>query len=81
MLGIQQIFEEHKERYISLRITKVLKKKGIKINQTRVRKLMCQMKLYAKDSRYRYKHYNKKLITLHKKTQPLKSSFSSVSTK
>ncbi|WP_423734640.1 IS3 family transposase [Bacillus cereus] len=45
---IQQIFEGHKERYISLIITKVLKKKGIKINRKRVGKLMCQMKLYAK---------------------------------
>ncbi|WP_420792438.1 IS3 family transposase [Bacillus cereus] len=54
---IQQIFEEHKERYGSLRITKV---KGIKVNRKRVGKLMCQMKLYAKGSRYRYKRYNKK---------------------
>ncbi|PEV82594.1 hypothetical protein CN429_13745, partial [Bacillus cereus] len=57
---IQKIFEEHKGRYGSLRITKVLEKKGIKVNRKRVGKLMCQMKLYAKGSRYRYKRYNKK---------------------
>ncbi|WP_256720793.1 IS3 family transposase [Priestia megaterium] len=33
---IQEIFEEHKERYGSLRLTKVLEKKGIKVNQKRV---------------------------------------------
>lgn len=57
---IQQIFEEHKGRYGSLRITKVLEKKGIEVNRKRVGKLMRQMKLYAKGSRYRYKRYNKK---------------------
>ncbi|EJQ96304.1 hypothetical protein II5_06084 [Bacillus cereus MSX-A1] len=57
---IQKIFEEHKGRYGSLRITKVLEKKGIKVNRKRVGKLMRQMKLYAKGSRYRYKRYNKK---------------------
>ncbi|EOP90483.1 hypothetical protein IGM_02175 [Bacillus cereus HuB4-4] len=57
---IQQIFEEHKGRYGSLRITKVLEKKGIKVNRKRVGKLMRQMKLYAKGSRYQYKRYNKK---------------------
>ncbi|MGR5907947.1 transposase [Bacillus paranthracis] len=50
---IQQIFKEHKGRYGSLRITKVLEKKGIKVNRKRVGKLMRQMKLYAKGSRYR----------------------------
>ncbi|HDR7790966.1 MULTISPECIES: IS3 family transposase [Bacillus] len=39
---IQQIFEEHKGRYGSLRITKVLEKKGIKVNRKRVGKLMRQ---------------------------------------
>ncbi|WP_141525796.1 IS3 family transposase [Bacillus pseudomycoides] len=57
---IQQIFEEYKGRYGSLRITKVLEKKGIEVNRKRVGKLMRQMKLYAKGSRYRYKRYNKK---------------------
>ncbi|MDO8161749.1 transposase [Bacillus toyonensis] len=42
---LQQIFKEHKERYRSLRITKVLEKKGIKVNRTRIGKLMRQMKL------------------------------------
>ncbi|WP_142339569.1 IS3 family transposase, partial [Bacillus thuringiensis] len=32
--------------------TKVLEKKGIKVNRKRVGKLMRQMKLYAKDSRF-----------------------------
>lgn len=57
---IQKISEEHKGRYGSLRITKVLEKKEIQVNRKRVGKLMRQMKLYAKGSRYRYKHYNKK---------------------
>lgn len=57
---IQQIFKEHKGRYGLLRITKVLEEKGIKANRKRVGKLMRQMKLYAKGSRYRYKRYNKK---------------------
>lgn len=57
---IQEIFKEHKGRYGSLRITKVLEKKGIKANRKRVGKLMRQMNLYAKGSRYRYKRYNKK---------------------
>ncbi len=37
---IQQIFEERKGQYESLRITKVLEKKGIKVNRKRVEKLM-----------------------------------------
>ncbi|HDR6247699.1 TPA: IS3 family transposase [Bacillus cereus] len=57
---IQTIFEEHNGRYGSLRIKKVLEKKGIQVNRKRVGKLMRQMKLYAKGSRYRYKRYNKK---------------------
>ncbi|MGX5633967.1 IS3 family transposase [Bacillus thuringiensis] len=57
---IQQIFEEHKGQYGSLRITKILETKGIKVNRKRVGQLMRQMKLYAKGNRYRYKHYNKK---------------------
>ncbi|EPC8411997.1 IS3 family transposase [Bacillus thuringiensis] len=57
---IQQIFEEYKGRYGSLRITKILEKKGIRVNRKRVGKLMRQMKLYAKGSRYCYKRYNKK---------------------
>lgn len=57
---IQQIFEEHKGQYGFLRITKVLEKKGIKVNRKKMGKLMRQMKLYAKGSRYQYKRYNKK---------------------
>ncbi|EOO60371.1 hypothetical protein IKE_05972, partial [Bacillus cereus VD196] len=63
---IQKIFEKHKGRYRSLRITKVLEKKGIKVNRKRVGKLMRQMKLYAKGSRYRYKRYNKKLPSIER---------------
>ena len=46
---IQEIFKEHIGRYGSLRITKVLEKKGIKVNRKRVGKLMRQMNLYAKE--------------------------------
>ncbi|QEL82870.1 hypothetical protein DN407_31135 (plasmid) [Bacillus sp. JAS24-2] len=56
---IQHIFEKHKGRYGYLKITKVLEKKGVKVNQKRVGKLMRQMKLHAKGSLYLYKRYNK----------------------
>ncbi|WP_429794173.1 IS3 family transposase [Bacillus toyonensis] len=45
MKTLQQLFKEHKERYRSLRIIKVLEKKGIKVNRTKIGKLMRQMKL------------------------------------
>jgi len=63
---IQQIFEEHKGWYGSLRITKVLEKKGIKVNRKRVGKLMRQMNLYARGSRYSYKCYNKKSFSIER---------------
>ena len=55
---IKRIFEEHKGRYGSLRISKSLETKGIKVNHKRVGKLMRSMGLYAKGTRYRYKHYH-----------------------
>lgn len=60
---IQKIFEEHKGPYGSLRIAKVLEKKGIQVKRKRVGKLMRQMKLYVKGSRYRY---NKKSLSIER---------------
>lgn len=57
---IKEIFDEHKGRYGTIRITKVLNSQGIQINRKRVGKLMHKMGLYAKGSRYKYKYFNKK---------------------
>jgi len=56
---IKQIFEEHKGRYGSIRIAKSLEKEGVSANHKRVGRLMRAMGLYAKGTRYRYKHYHK----------------------
>ena len=45
---IKKIFEEHKGRYGSLRISKVLEQNGIKVNRKRVARLMRLMGLYSK---------------------------------
>lgn len=57
---IKSIFEEHKNRYGSTRISKALKSKGIIANRKRVSRLMRIMKLYPRGTRYRYKRYNQK---------------------
>ena len=57
---IKSVFHEHKGRYGAVRITKVLHNTGILTNTKRVGKLMHLMGLYAKGSRYKYKHYNRK---------------------
>jgi len=58
---INQIFEENKGRYGSIRIAKVLDKKGIHVNRKRVSRLMRNMKLLPKGCRYHYKHYNQEV--------------------
>lgn len=63
---IRQIFEEHKGRYGSLRIKKVLEQKGIVVNRKRVSKLMRIMKLFPKGTRYRYKRYNQKSSSIER---------------
>ncbi|WP_281532492.1 IS3 family transposase [Anaerocolumna aminovalerica] len=55
---IKRIFEEHKGRYGSLRIAKVLTQKGLNVNRKRISRLMRLMGLCPKGSRYRYKKYN-----------------------
>lgn len=55
---IRIIFEEHKGRYGSKRISKALALKGITANRKRVSKLMRNMKLFPRGTRYRYKRYN-----------------------
>lgn len=63
---IRKIFEEHKGRYGSIRISKTLGKKGILVNRKRVSKLMRNMKLYPKGTRYRYKRYNQKSASIER---------------
>lgn len=55
---IKKIFDEHKSRYGSLRITKVLEQNGIKVNRKRVARLMRMMGLYPKGTNYKYKKYH-----------------------
>lgn len=57
-IEIRKILEEHKGRYGSIRISKVLAQNNIFINRKRVAKLMRNMKLTPKGTRYRYKRYN-----------------------
>ena len=57
---IKSIFHEHKGRYGSTRIVKVLQMKNIYVNRKRVSKLLSSMKLYAKGTRRKYKHYNRR---------------------
>lgn len=59
--NIKQVFEEHKGRYGSLRISKVLEQQGLKVNRKRVARLMRLMGLCTKGTRYRYKKYNQKV--------------------
>ena len=56
---IKTIFYEHKERYGSMRITQELYRRGIRINHKRVGRLLHQLSLYAKESRHKYKYYNR----------------------
>ena len=55
---IKKIFDEHKSRYGSLRITKVLEQNGIEVNRKRVARLMRMMGLYPKGTNYKYKKYH-----------------------
>ena len=55
---IKKIFDEHRSRYGSLRITKVLEQNGIKVNRKRVARLMRMMNLSPKGTNYKYKRYH-----------------------
>ena len=57
---IKKIFDEHRSRYGSLRITKVLEQNGIKVNRKRVARLMRMMNLSPKGTNYKYKRCNKR---------------------
>ncbi|VGR82639.1 transposase [Streptococcus pyogenes] len=57
---IKAIFYEHKEHYGSVRITQELCRRGIHVNYKRVGRLLHQLGLYAKGSRYQYKYYNRR---------------------
>ncbi|ORJ91583.1 IS3 family transposase [Streptococcus dysgalactiae subsp. equisimilis] len=61
---IKAIFYEHKERYESVRITQELCRRGIHVNYKRVGRLLHQLGLYAKGSRYQYKYYNRRRSSL-----------------
>lgn len=63
---IKSIFEDHKGRYGSMRISKVLAKKGLTVNKKRVVNLMRSMNLFAKGARYHYKNYNKKISAVNR---------------
>ena len=56
---IKRIFEEHKSRYGSKRISKVLQQNGINVNHKRVLRLMKRMQLMPAGTRYRYKRYSR----------------------
>ncbi|HHJ7294795.1 TPA: IS3 family transposase, partial [Streptococcus pyogenes] len=61
---IKAIFYEHKERYGSVRITQELCRRGTHVNHKRVGRLLHQLGLYAKGSRYQYKYYNRRRSSL-----------------
>lgn len=61
---IKAIFYEHKERYGSVRITQELCRRGMHVNHKRVGRLLHQLGLYAKGSRYNYKYYNRRRSSL-----------------
>jgi len=63
---IRKIFEEHKGRYGSIRITKALEQMGIKVNRKRVSKLMRNMKLTPRGTRHRYKRYNQESSSIER---------------
>ena len=57
---IRSIFEEHKGRYGSKRIAKVLHSKGVIVNRKRISRLMRRMNLFAKGTRLHYRSYRRK---------------------
>jgi len=61
---IAMIFHEHHGRYGTIRITKVLKERGILVNRKHVGKLLHELRLYAEGSAYGYKYYNRKRSSL-----------------
>ncbi|VDZ40366.1 integrase core domain protein [Streptococcus dysgalactiae subsp. dysgalactiae] len=61
---IKAIFYEHKERYGSVRIIQELCRRGMHVNHKRVGRLLHQLGLYAKESRYNYKYYNRRCSSL-----------------
>ena len=71
---IEDIFHEHKARYGSRRIQKVLEQQGIHVNSKRVCRLMSEHGLIAKGTRksYRYQanntayEFNEHLICIRK---------------
>lgn len=48
------------------RITKALEQKGITVNRKRVSKLMRNMKLIPRGTRYRYKRYNQESSSIER---------------
>ena len=58
---IKEVFDEHKGRYGSIRIGKVLNQRGIHANRKRISRLMREMNLCPRGTRYHYKKYNSKI--------------------
>ena len=56
---IKTIFYDYKEGYRSVGITQELYQREIKLNHKRVGRLLHQLGLYAKESRHKYKYYNR----------------------
>lgn len=58
--AIKEVFDESKGRYGSIRIGTVLEQRGIHINRNQISRLMREMNLCPKGTRYNYKKYNQK---------------------
>jgi putative transposase len=48
---IEQIFNDHRQRYGSPRITRLLRQEGLRVGKNRVARLMCQQRLFARKKR------------------------------
>ncbi|WP_235601241.1 IS3 family transposase [Tissierella sp. P1] len=57
---IKESFDKNKGRYGSIRIGKVLEQRRIHVNRKRISRLMREMNLCPKGTRYNYKKYNQK---------------------
>ncbi|WP_083940761.1 IS3 family transposase [Streptococcus castoreus] len=56
--SLRLFFYEHKERYGSVRITQELYRQEITVNRKCLGRLLHELCLYTKGSRYKYKYYN-----------------------
>ncbi|WP_457785374.1 IS3 family transposase [Streptococcus uberis] len=61
---IRTFFYDHKERYGSVRITQELYRQGIRGKRNRVYRLLHELCLYAKGSRYKHNYFNRRPSSL-----------------